>query len=60
MDFDLGAFKKSVYYYGTTLWDALPSHVRLCEDIGSFKIEINNIIMCRLTNLSDSKTFSIR
>ena len=29
-------FKKSVFYYGATLWNALPANVRLCDDIESF------------------------
>ena len=37
--------KKSVFYYGATLWNALPRNVRLCDDIELFKLGINNIIM---------------
>ena len=36
-------FKNQFLYYGATLWNALPVNVRLCEDIDSFKLEINNI-----------------
>ena len=38
-------FKKSVYYYGANLWNALPASVRLSDDIDSFKLEINKIIV---------------
>ena len=38
-------FKKSVYYLGATLWNALPIDARLCGDIDSFKTEINNIFI---------------
>ena len=38
-------FKKSVFYLGATLWNALPRNVRLCDDIDKFKLEINNIIV---------------
>ena len=38
-------FKKSVFYYGATLWNALPEIVRLCDDIDSFKLEINKIFV---------------
>ena len=36
-------FKKSVFYFGATLWNALPALVRLCADIDSFKLDINKI-----------------
>ena len=38
-------FKKSVYYLGAILWNALPANVRLCDDINSFKKEISGIIV---------------
>ena len=38
-------FKKSVFYLGAKLWNALPRNVRLCDDIDKFKLEINNIIV---------------
>ena len=38
-------FKKSVFYTGATLWNALPGNVRQCDDINSFKLEINNIFI---------------
>ena len=33
-----------MFYLGATFWNALPRNVRLCDDIDSFKLEINNII----------------
>ena len=30
-------FKQSNYYYGDTLWNSLPSEIRLCDDIDDFK-----------------------
>ena len=30
-------FKKSVYYYGATLWNALSPEIRLCDNIEEFK-----------------------
>ena len=36
-------FKKSVFYHGATVWNALPVNIRLSEDIESFKIAINNL-----------------
>ena len=38
-------FKKSVYYYGANLWNALPVPVILADDIDSFKLEINKLIV---------------
>ena len=38
-------FKKSVYYYGATLWNSLPPNVRLCDDIDGFKLEINKLFI---------------
>ena len=38
-------FKKSVFYLGATLWNALPRNVRSCDDIDKFKLEINNIFV---------------
>ena len=38
-------FKKSVFYMGATLWNALPRNVRSCDDIDEFKLEINNIFV---------------
>ena len=38
-------FKKSAFYLGATLWNALPRNVRSCDDIDKFKLEINNIIV---------------
>ena len=38
-------FKKTVFYLGATLWNALPGNVRQCDDINSFKLEINNIFV---------------
>ena len=37
--------KKSVYYYGATLWNALPSSIRLCDNIDTFKLEINKLFV---------------
>ena len=42
---DTTLFKKSVYYYGATLWNALPANVRLCDNIDSFKLEIGKIFI---------------
>ena len=38
-------FKKSVFYMGATLWNALPRNVRSCDDNDKFKLEINNIFV---------------
>ena len=38
-------FKKSVFYLGATFWNALPRNIRLCDDIDSFKLKINNIFV---------------
>ena len=38
-------FKKSVYYYGTTLWNLLLTTVRKWEDMDSFKLEIIKLNM---------------
>ena len=38
-------FKRSVFYYGATLWNALPANVRICDDIDGFKLEINKIYL---------------
>ena len=38
-------FKQSVYYYGANLWNALPVPLRLLDDMDSFKLEINKIIV---------------
>ena len=38
-------FKKSVYYYVANLWNDLPIHIRLLNDMDSFKLEINKIII---------------
>ena len=37
--------KKSVFHYGSTLWNALPVNVSLCDHIDSFKLEINKIFV---------------
>ena len=31
--------------FGATLWNALPALVRLCDDIDSFKLEINKLFL---------------
>ena len=36
-------FKRSVFYCGATLWNALPVNIRICEDIDTFKLSINNL-----------------
>ena len=33
-------FKKSVYYYGATLWNTLPGETRLCNKLDEFKSKI--------------------
>ena len=38
-------FKKSVYYYGATLWNSLPPEVRICDNIKDFKTKLYNIII---------------
>ena len=38
-------FKKSVYYLGANLWNALPVPLRLLDDIEHFKLEINKIFI---------------
>ena len=38
-------FKKSVYYYGATLWNSLPSETRFCDNIEEFKNKLYNIIV---------------
>ena len=38
-------FKKSVYYYGATLWNALPFSIRVCDNIDAFKLEINKLFV---------------
>ena len=35
-------FKKSVYYYGSTLWNSLPNDIRSCVDINDFKLKLYN------------------
>ena len=37
-------FKKSVYYYGATLWNFLPREISMCEDIDKFKSKLYNVI----------------
>ena len=37
-------FKRSVYYYGATLWNSLPSEVRLCDNIENFKNKLYKLI----------------
>ena len=37
--------KKSVYYYCANLWNELPVPIRLLNDMDSFKLEINKIIV---------------
>ena len=38
-------FKKSFYYYGADLWNALPVPIRLLDDMDNFKLEINKMII---------------
>ena len=38
-------FKKSVFYYGATLWNNLPPEVRFCDNINDFKTKLYQIIM---------------
>ena len=38
-------FKKSVYYLGANLWNALPVSLRLLDDVENFKLEINKIFI---------------
>ena len=38
-------FKKSVYYYCATLWNALPPEIRLCDNIEEFKNKVHKIIV---------------
>ena len=38
-------FKKSVYYYGATLWNSLPSETRICDNIDEFKNKLYKIIV---------------
>ena len=33
-------FKKTVYYYGCSLWNELPVNVRLLDDIDDFKLNL--------------------
>ena len=33
-------FKKSVYYYGATLWNTLPRETRLCTTLDEFKLKM--------------------
>ena len=37
-------FRRSVYYQGATLWNSLPSEIRLCENINDFKSKVYNIV----------------
>ena len=34
-------FKRSAFYYGSTLWNALPPDIRLCKDIDKYKNILN-------------------
>ena len=38
-------FRKSVCYYGATLWNSLPFSIRLCDNIDAFKLEINKLFV---------------
>ena len=35
-------FKKSVFYYGSTLWNSLPNEIRSCITINDFKLKLYN------------------
>ena len=38
-------FKKSVFYYGATLWNALPIETRLCNNIDDYKCKLYKTIV---------------
>ena len=37
-------FKKSVFYYGAILWNALPAEIRNCDNIQDFKNKLYQIV----------------
>ena len=38
-------YKKSVFYYGAALWNALPPEIWLCENIDNYKNKLYQIVL---------------